>query len=169
MKIAKCNFSLYRRSFDTVYTSCHHCPKNETGNRQRVLEINIFSDDKQFDTTTITMKNNSTTTDKLPRSRFQKRPQQVTGAATTQHVSDDDDHGSDMCWCPRPMVFFQFVLSARITASFFSNISDCDETFNYWEPTHYLLYGKCFVFFNDDLILSRRKKTVDLGCAMCAV
>lgn len=25
-----------------------------------------------------------------------------------------------------------------------SNISDCDETFNYWEPVHYLLYGKGF-------------------------
>merc|ERR1711962_1606859 len=48
------------------------------------------------------------------------------------------------CWCPRPSVFFNFILSARITSSFFSNISDCDETFNYWEPTHYLLYGTGF-------------------------
>jgi alpha-1,2-mannosyltransferase len=22
-----------------------------------------------------------------------------------------------------------------------NNVSDCDETFNYWEPSHYMLYG----------------------------
>jgi len=27
---------------------------------------------------------------------------------------------------------------------FRSIISDCDETYNYWEPTHFLLYGKGF-------------------------
>ncbi|CAG8545511.1 13018_t:CDS:2 [Acaulospora colombiana] len=27
------------------------------------------------------------------------------------------------------------------SAAFFSNIADCDEVFNYWEPTHYLQYG----------------------------
>jgi len=25
-----------------------------------------------------------------------------------------------------------------------SIISDCDETYNYWEPTHFLLFGKGF-------------------------
>lgn len=29
----------------------------------------------------------------------------------------------------------------RLVASFVTSISDCDETFNYWEPTHYLIYG----------------------------
>jgi len=48
------------------------------------------------------------------------------------------------CWCPRPSVVFNVLLSARITASFLSNISDCDEVFNYWEPTHYLLYNSGF-------------------------
>ena len=27
-------------------------------------------------------------------------------------------------------------------AAFFNSISDCDETFNYWENMHYLLYGR---------------------------
>ena len=27
-------------------------------------------------------------------------------------------------------------------AAFFNSISDCDETFNYWENMHYLIYGK---------------------------
>ena len=28
--------------------------------------------------------------------------------------------------------------------AFWSSISDCDETYNYWEPMHYLIYGKGF-------------------------
>lgn len=26
-------------------------------------------------------------------------------------------------------------------AALYSPVGDCDETFNYWEPTHYLLFG----------------------------
>eukprot|EP00771_Trimastix_marina_P001671 gnl/Trimastix_PCT/2757.p1 GENE.gnl/Trimastix_PCT/2757~~gnl/Trimastix_PCT/2757.p1 ORF type:complete len:677 (+),score=129.70 gnl/Trimastix_PCT/2757:40-2070(+) len=38
-----------------------------------------------------------------------------------------------------------FILSAvRLIASLVSFIGDCDETFNYWEPTHYLMHGKGF-------------------------
>jgi len=48
------------------------------------------------------------------------------------------------CWYPKPSVVFNVLLSARITSAFLSNISDCDETFNYWEPTHYLMYGNGF-------------------------
>lgn len=32
-------------------------------------------------------------------------------------------------------------LSARFCAAIWSHIADCDETFNYWEPLHYLVYG----------------------------
>ena len=39
-------------------------------------------------------------------------------------------------------VVFGFFLLARIFAALFSIISDCDETYNYWEPTHYILYGR---------------------------
>ncbi|KAF2977001.1 hypothetical protein EK904_013656 [Melospiza melodia maxima] len=35
-------------------------------------------------------------------------------------------------------------VTLRFCAALLSNISDCDETFNYWEPTHYLIYGKGF-------------------------
>ena len=37
-------------------------------------------------------------------------------------------------WCPRPYTIFKLLLSARFCSAFLSNISDCDETFNYWEP-----------------------------------
>lgn len=43
-------------------------------------------------------------------------------------------------WAPKPYTAFKALLSARLCAAVWSNISDCDETFNYWEPTHYLMY-----------------------------
>ncbi|PNF36246.1 Alpha-1,2-mannosyltransferase ALG9 [Cryptotermes secundus] len=39
---------------------------------------------------------------------------------------------------------FKALLSARFCAAMWNSISDCDETFNYWEPSHYLLFGKGF-------------------------
>ncbi|PIK57716.1 putative alpha-1,2-mannosyltransferase ALG9 [Apostichopus japonicus] len=48
------------------------------------------------------------------------------------------------CWCPETQTAIKLLIAARFTAALMSNISDCDETFNYWEPTHYLLYGKGF-------------------------
>ncbi|XP_017768643.1 PREDICTED: alpha-1,2-mannosyltransferase ALG9 [Nicrophorus vespilloides] len=34
------------------------------------------------------------------------------------------------------------LLSARFCAAIWSHVTDCDETYNYWEPTHYLIFGK---------------------------
>ncbi|XP_039296136.1 alpha-1,2-mannosyltransferase ALG9 [Nilaparvata lugens] len=39
---------------------------------------------------------------------------------------------------------FKALLSARFCAAIWSHVTDCDETFNYWEPSHYLLFGKGF-------------------------
>ncbi|XP_042656399.1 alpha-1,2-mannosyltransferase ALG9 isoform X1 [Tyto alba] len=47
-------------------------------------------------------------------------------------------------WAPEGSTAFRCLISARFCAALLSNISDCDETFNYWEPTHYLIYGKGF-------------------------
>uniref|UniRef100_UPI0035901F93 alpha-1,2-mannosyltransferase ALG9 isoform X1 n=1 Tax=Myxine glutinosa TaxID=7769 RepID=UPI0035901F93 len=47
-------------------------------------------------------------------------------------------------WAPGAATAFKLLLSARFCAALLSNISDCDETFNYWEPVHYLLYGQGF-------------------------
>jgi len=44
-------------------------------------------------------------------------------------------------YCPSFSVAFKFILFFRILSSIFSVITDCDETFNYWEPTHYLHFG----------------------------
>ena len=37
-----------------------------------------------------------------------------------------------------------FVFSVFSVSALFNSISDCDETFNYWENMHYLIYGKGF-------------------------
>lgn len=36
---------------------------------------------------------------------------------------------------------FYLFLIANIVSALFAPIQDCDETFNYWEPTHYLSHG----------------------------
>lgn len=37
-------------------------------------------------------------------------------------------------WAPEGSTAFKCLISARFCAALLSNISDCDETFNYWEP-----------------------------------
>uniref|UniRef100_A0A1B6CT78 Mannosyltransferase n=3 Tax=Clastoptera arizonana TaxID=38151 RepID=A0A1B6CT78_9HEMI len=39
---------------------------------------------------------------------------------------------------------FKFLLSARFCAAIWSHISDCDEVYNFWEPSHYLMFGQGF-------------------------
>lgn len=42
---------------------------------------------------------------------------------------------------PNGETAFKALLSARFCAAVWSHISDCDETFNYWEPVSvYLVY-----------------------------
>ncbi|KJZ79165.1 hypothetical protein HIM_01316 [Hirsutella minnesotensis 3608] len=40
-----------------------------------------------------------------------------------------------------PIKAFYIFLAAGLVAAVFAPIQDCDETFNYWEPTHYLSHG----------------------------
>jgi alpha-1,2-mannosyltransferase len=40
-----------------------------------------------------------------------------------------------------PISAFYIFLGANLISAVFSPIQDCDETFNYWEPTHYLSHG----------------------------
>ncbi|XP_032824258.1 alpha-1,2-mannosyltransferase ALG9 [Petromyzon marinus] len=70
-----------------------------------------------------------------------------TGPAQTQESGRPADAPSAVggqIWAPEGPTAFKLLLSARFCSALLSNISDCDETFNYWEPTHYLLYGTGF-------------------------
>ena len=45
-------------------------------------------------------------------------------------------------WTPPAHSALKLLLAARLSAAVWSGVSDCDETFNYWEPSHHLLYGQ---------------------------
>ena len=45
-------------------------------------------------------------------------------------------------WILSDFTIFNLILIIRLCAVFTTAISDCDETYNYWEPTHFLLFGK---------------------------
>ncbi|KAI9908261.1 hypothetical protein PsorP6_002802 [Peronosclerospora sorghi] len=44
-------------------------------------------------------------------------------------------------WLPSVETAMSVLIIPRAVSALFSPIADCDETFNYWEPLHYLLYG----------------------------
>ena len=44
----------------------------------------------------------------------------------------------------RPAVAFLILLASHTLAALYHPIQDCDEVFNYWEPTHYLTHGHAF-------------------------
>jgi len=44
-------------------------------------------------------------------------------------------------WSPNIVTVILILIMIRISGAFLSPIEDCDETFNYWEPLHYLVFG----------------------------
>ncbi|XP_063890718.1 alpha-1,2-mannosyltransferase ALG9 [Helicoverpa armigera] len=42
---------------------------------------------------------------------------------------------------PGGAVALGLLLTARIVSAYWGHVADCDETYNYWEPLHYLVYG----------------------------
>lgn len=63
------------------------------------------------------------------------------------HSSDTELLLSHSCsnavgpYCPSYSVAFKALFLIRTLGATYSNISDCDEVFNFWEPMHYLQYG----------------------------
>lgn len=45
---------------------------------------------------------------------------------------------------PHTEIVFFVLMIARMYSALSSHITDCDETFNFWEPTHYLSFGNGF-------------------------
>nr|XP_034995071.1 alpha-1,2-mannosyltransferase ALG9 isoform X2 [Zootoca vivipara] len=64
--------------------------------------------------------------------------------ATEETKAESSGSKAGHVWAPEGSTAFKCLISARFCAALLSNISDCDETFNYWEPMHYLVYGKGF-------------------------
>ncbi|CAJ2513993.1 Uu.00g021120.m01.CDS01 [Anthostomella pinea] len=64
--------------------------------------------------------------------------------STERYVHPDAQHAKKKAPSPffiQPITAFYVFLAANIIAALFAPIQDCDETFNYWEPTHYLSHG----------------------------
>ncbi|KAF8445630.1 glycosyltransferase family 22 protein [Boletus edulis BED1] len=47
-------------------------------------------------------------------------------------------------WVPDFQTAVQILLLVRVAGAMYSNIQDCDEVFNFWEPLHFLQYGHGF-------------------------
>jgi alpha-1,2-mannosyltransferase len=45
-------------------------------------------------------------------------------------------------WTPNVLITFLVLCLIRVLGALTNGIADCDETYNYWEPLHFLLYGK---------------------------
>ncbi|XP_062567596.1 alpha-1,2-mannosyltransferase ALG9-like [Saccostrea cucullata] len=60
--------------------------------------------------------------------------------------SDNKSEGShyEFPWTPKGYTGFKILLSARLCAAVWNIVGDCDETYNYWEPMHFLMFGKGF-------------------------
>ncbi|XP_064614861.1 alpha-1,2-mannosyltransferase ALG9-like [Liolophura sinensis] len=70
------------------------------------------------------------------------------GSKPTSAIEDTKSSRSDtrrdsyyQPWTPSAYTAFKTFLSARLCAAVWSIITDCDETFNYWEPLHYVVFG----------------------------
>jgi alpha-1,2-mannosyltransferase len=47
-------------------------------------------------------------------------------------------------WAPSFSLAFRILLLIRVTGAMYTNIQDCDEVFNFWEPLHFLDKGRGF-------------------------
>lgn len=56
---------------------------------------------------------------------------------------------------PGGAVALALLLVARLASAYWGHISDCDETFNYWEPLHYL--GKLYIYLYEKVIEGKTK------------
>ena len=55
-------------------------------------------------------------------------------------------------WAPSGYTAFKTLLSVRLCAGIWSNISDCDETYNYWEPVWWLMLCWPFILLDQSFI-----------------
>ncbi|XP_032777256.2 alpha-1,2-mannosyltransferase ALG9 isoform X1 [Daphnia magna] len=71
----------------------------------------------------------------------EKQPEKVTDRLKEGFHRKEDTKD---IWSPNIKTVFKALASARLCAAVWNNITDCDETYNYWEPLHHLLFGSGF-------------------------
>ncbi|XP_004856595.1 alpha-1,2-mannosyltransferase ALG9 isoform X6 [Heterocephalus glaber] len=68
-------------------------------------------------------------------------------AGGVEHRPELSGNKAGQVWAPEGSTAFKCLLSARLCAALLSNISDCDETFNYWEPILVFYFLRCLLAF----------------------
>lgn len=79
--------------------------------------------------------------------RNRKPGKKEEGEATSPSYSGDKEKRNDSSKKPALLSFywaFFLIFPFRLFSALSNPIGDCDETFNYWEPTHYLHFGRGF-------------------------
>uniref|UniRef100_A0A2P2I866 Mannosyltransferase n=1 Tax=Hirondellea gigas TaxID=1518452 RepID=A0A2P2I866_9CRUS len=71
-------------------------------------------------------------------------PKNINKSTKSSTVEITSISSSSRVWAPGTYTALKVLMSARFISAIFGIISDCDETYNYWEPSHYLLYGSGF-------------------------
>lgn len=62
-------------------------------------------------------------------------------AAAPVTVADVEKAEERRLWAPTLETAVSLLVLPRMASALLNPIADCDETFNYWEPLHFLLYG----------------------------
>ncbi|CAL1289019.1 unnamed protein product [Larinioides sclopetarius] len=78
------------------------------------------------------------------KSKRESAKEMKTSSLEPSSVNVNTDSKVNFPWTPSVYTAIKILLSARLCAAVWSNISDCDEVYNYWEPMHFLLHGKGF-------------------------
>ncbi|CAG0890674.1 unnamed protein product [Cyprideis torosa] len=55
-----------------------------------------------------------------------------------------EQDGSSEVWAPSSSVALKALFSSKMCAAVWNLMDDCDEVYNYWEPAHFMIYGKGF-------------------------
>ncbi|XP_044726617.1 alpha-1,2-mannosyltransferase ALG9 [Chrysoperla carnea] len=97
--------------------------KNGPNARQRQTNVSTFDSKKDL------QKKNKSAQNK-----------QAQNKQNTSKLKSESDTGGLIF--PGGDTAFKALLSARFCSAIWCHITDCDETFNYWEPSHFLVYGK---------------------------
>ncbi|CAG0913032.1 unnamed protein product [Notodromas monacha] len=72
---------------------------------------------------------------------LRKRREIRSPEATVQHLRNHGFKEGDGEWAPGCFAAFKVLVSIRLASAVWNGIADCDETYNYWEPAHFLIYG----------------------------
>jgi alpha-1,2-mannosyltransferase len=78
------------------------------------------------------------------RQRHKPPVQQTKPPSTPAKGPQQQQAPSKRPFAVNPRLAFTILFAAHTIAALFQPIQDCDEVFNYWEPTHYLTHGHAF-------------------------